>query len=73
MVERRGGVGFLIETIEAVAVLRQLLGQQLKRDLAPELEIFGQINFTHAAGAELFENSITTNVLQVHTGETISA
>src|SRR6185503_7213113 len=71
MVERRGGVGFLVEAIEAIAILRQLLGQQLKRDFAPKLRVFGEIDFAHAASAELFENSITTNVLQIHGGLTI--
>ncbi len=61
MIQCRGRIGFLIETAKALAVLGEIFDEQFERDLPPELHVFGEVDFAHAARAELFENSVTRN------------
>src|SRR5215471_12358696 len=68
MVQRRGGISFLIKAAESIAVLREFFGEQFQCNFAPELRVFGKINFAHPAGAELFENPIAADVFQIHGG-----
>ncbi len=42
MVERRNGVGFTLEATHTVGVVRELEGEQLERDLAMQLFVFGE-------------------------------
>src|SRR5688500_2060791 len=58
MIEVRSGRRFLLETMQAIFVGRELLAQNLDRHLATKLRIFRQIDFTHPAGAESFENPV---------------
>src|SRR5258708_15683847 len=57
MIERRSGAGFLLKSIYAIAIGGELFTEKLERDLSTQLGIFGQIDFTHSARAELLENS----------------
>ena len=66
MIQGRSGISLLIETTQAIAVLRQLFGQQFERYLASEFCVLSKIDFAHAARAELFQNSITGNGFQFH-------
>src|SRR5438445_12465944 len=68
MIQRRRGVGFLIETAETIAILREFFREDFERDFAAQLCVFGEINFAHAACAKLFEDAITRNGCQVHRG-----
>ena len=52
MIECGGGARFLFEAVHALRVFGELRWQQLERHLAPELAVFGQVDFTHPACAE---------------------
>ena len=56
MVERRSGLGFFSETLQAFGILREQRRQQLKRDFAMQPFVFGQIDFAHAARAQQRNN-----------------
>ena len=51
MVERGGGAGLALESLDAVAE-GQLRGEDLERDLAREADFRGQVDDRHAAAAE---------------------
>ncbi len=53
MVQRRGRAGFLLEARQPLGIRRELLRQDLDRDLAAEPRVAGQPDLAHAAGAEL--------------------
>lgn len=52
MIERRGRAGLVLEAQHARAVLPNLLGQYLDRDLAAEAVIVGPVDLPHSAGPE---------------------
>src|SRR5207248_9240389 len=56
VVERRGGL--LLEAADPVGVPRELRGQHLEGDLAPEATIQGDEDLTHPALAERGENFV---------------
>ncbi len=58
VVERGGGARLLLEAAEAVRVLRELLRQQLERDLAPEPRVLRAEDLSHPAGAEWAEDLV---------------
>ena len=66
MIQGRSRIGFLIKTTETIAMLGEFLGQQLEGDFPAQLGVLRQIDFTHAARAELFEDAITGNGFQFH-------
>jgi len=44
--------------METILVRRKFLAQNLDRDLASELHVFGKIDLAHAARPELFQDSV---------------
>ena len=49
MIEGGCRVCFLIESVEAIAILSEFFREQFQRDLAAESRVFSQIDFAHAA------------------------
>ncbi len=58
VVEGGGGAGFAQETFERLTVAGEVLGQELESDEAAELGVFGLVDHTHAAAAELFHDTV---------------
>ena len=52
MVQRRGGAGFLLESMEAVGVGGERDGQDLDRHVTTQPRIARAIDLAHAAGAD---------------------
>ncbi len=52
--------------MQAIFVGSELLAQDLDRDLAAELHVFGKIDHTHPARAELLENPVMRNLFGIH-------
>ena len=53
MVQCRGGAGFALKTVESLAILGEFFGKKLESDEAAELDVFGAVNDTHAAAAQV--------------------
>src|SRR5712692_11592559 len=51
MVQRSGGLCFLLKAAQSIFVLRQLGGKYLESDFAMQPRIIRQINLTHSARA----------------------
>jgi hypothetical protein len=58
VVEGGDGTRFTFESRPAVGIARRLVRQDLERDLASELRVFGQVDFAHAAGAQRAQDAI---------------
>ena len=52
MVQSRRCPGFLSETLHAVGIASNIVGQNLQGDLAIEPRVLRQIDFTHPSGAQ---------------------
>jgi hypothetical protein len=52
MVEGRDGTGFALEAVDTSGMVRHGGGQDLERDVAPELLIGRPVDLAHAAGPE---------------------
>jgi hypothetical protein len=66
MIEIRRCRSFLFESMESILVGSEFLAEDLDRDLATELHVFGKINHAHPAGAELLENSVMRDFFRIH-------
>jgi putative YphP/YqiW family bacilliredoxin len=73
VVQRRGDPRLPPEPIERFGVGRELVGQELQRDLTPKPRVFGAINNAHAAGAEPFEDAIVADDGANHPAENCTA
>ena len=56
--DARGSPGLLTELAQHQRVLHQIAVQQLERDLAFDVDVFGQIDRAHAAFAQLLERAV---------------
>jgi hypothetical protein len=63
MVESGRSLGFATETLERLMVLGQVIGEELQSDEATETGVFGFVDDTHAAAAELLHDSIMRDCL----------
>ena len=61
VIERRGGLGFLDETTNAVLVGCDLGEQNFQSDLSAKLSIFGKIHLAHTALADLRNDAVMTD------------
>src|SRR5262245_13196832 len=52
IVESRGRLRFLLKATNAIWVCSKSGGQQLERNLASKLGVFGQVDFTHPSCAD---------------------
>jgi len=63
-----GGTGLIGQaTIETLK--RELIGEDLERHMAPQADVFGAIDYAHAAGAQLLDNAVMNEGLAEHLGE----
>ena len=63
MVERRGGAGFVLKAAHAFGVAREIGAQDFQRHQAPQPRVARQINFAHAAFADLALNFVRAYAL----------
>ena len=66
VVECSDGLGFPRETSPAFFALGQLRGENLERNLAVQLGVLGQIDVTHAPGADLLQDFVMCEGLADH-------
>ena len=66
MVQGRSGLGFALETVERLAILGQVFGQELQRDEAAQGCVFGFVDDTHPAAAQLFDNAVVRDGFADH-------
>src|SRR5688572_2497512 len=71
MVERGGGTGFALETLQSLAIFGKLLGKELQGDAASEPCVFGLVHHAHAPAPELLDDSIVRDGLADHGGNTM--
>ena len=57
MIQRGEDLGFALEAGQALGIGGHGFGQHLDRDLSAQLHVFGEVDLTHAAFAELVGDS----------------
>jgi hypothetical protein len=62
VVERGSGACFLLESSDAFRIDAESPRQNLQSDLPAELEILGEIDMAHAAGAKKFQEAVMTDL-----------
>jgi hypothetical protein len=63
MVEGRGSAGFTAKTFQRLWVLRDIFGKKLERNKPTERSVFGLVDHTHPATAELLDDQVVRNGL----------
>ena len=58
MVERGRGARFAAESFERLRILRDFFGKEFEGYEASERRVFGFVDHTHAAAAELFDDAV---------------
>ena len=58
MVQGGRGFGFPLESAEGWRIGGEFVGKELQSDVATELEIFRLVDFSHAASADLLDDSV---------------
>jgi hypothetical protein len=67
MIQRGDGLGFALETGPERRIGREYGRQDLQRDRAVQLCVFGGIDFSHAAGPERVDDAVVAErVARVH-------
>ena len=61
MIERRRGTRLARESIERLGRIRRLIRQELQRDQAAELRVFGLIDDAHTPAAEFGKDAVARN------------
>jgi hypothetical protein len=62
MVDFRHRAGFAVEPLDEVFLAGELLGQHFERRRAVQADLVGEIDFAHAALAELFEDLVIADL-----------
>lgn len=58
MIERGRGEGFSLEPFAGSRVVSHLCRQELQRNMAVQLEVFGFVHHTHPAATEFLQNTV---------------
>ena len=66
MIQSRGSAGFLFKTIQAISISCIFFTQNLDGYFPPQLHVLRQVDFTHTAGTQFFQDSIVGNFCRVH-------
>jgi hypothetical protein len=66
MIDGRRGAGFAFEAPNRGAVARRVIVENLERDFATELEVFGAVHHTHATFTEFCEDTVVGDDLAKH-------
>ena len=64
--ESRRRPGLPLEALQGLRVGRELVGQELQRDLPAQPRVLRPVNDPHAAAAELLDNAVARNRLADH-------
>ncbi len=62
VIELSGGATFLVEAADELLVVRELLGQDLHRDMPIEAELLGKEHGCHRSRAELLQDLVSGDV-----------
>src|SRR5882762_4021392 len=66
MVQSRGSLSLASKTLQSLDVLGEFFRQELQGNKALELGVFGLVDNSHPAAAELLDNAIVRNGLADH-------
>jgi hypothetical protein len=69
MIQCRGGSRLPPKPLQSLVISRNFLGQKLQSDKPPKLGIFGLIDHTHPAAAELLNDPVVRDGLPDHWAE----
>lgn len=58
MVQRRGGLGFPLESLQGLRISGNVFGQELQRHVSAEPGVFSLIDHAHPTAAEFVLNSV---------------
>ena len=68
VIQRRRRTGFATETLQGLRVHGHIIRQKLQSHEAAEFGVFGLVDHTHAAPAELLDDAVVRNGLADHAG-----
>ena len=66
MVQRRSRLRLALKAAERLGIPGHFIGQKLERDKAVQARVFGFVNHTHPAAAQLVDNAVMRNGLADH-------
>src|SRR5947207_216103 len=66
VVERGSSLGFTTKTDERLRIIGEFVRQKFKRDKTAETSVFGFVHHAHTAAAQLLNDAIVRNGLNVH-------
>ena len=66
MVQRRSRLRLALKAAERLGILGHFIGQELEGDKAMQPGVFGFVNHTHPAAAQLVDNAVMRNGLPDH-------
>ena len=73
MVQSGGGARFALKTLQSLAVLGKMFGEELQGDEPAELGVLGLVHHTHPAATQLLEDAVMRNGSAYHDGRPASA
>src|SRR5215831_21061542 len=69
MIQCGSSLGLALKTGDRLRVMGYVLGQELERDQAAELQVLSFVHDAHAAAAQLLEDPVVRNGVADHWGE----
>jgi hypothetical protein len=72
MIESRGSFGFALEAVEGLRVFGYIIGKEFEGNEAVELHVFGFVDHSHAAAAELFYDEVVRDGAPDHQGANLT-
>ena len=66
MVQRGSRLRLALKAAERLGILGHFIGQKFERDKTMQPRVFGFVNHTHAAAAQLLDNAVVRNGLSDH-------
>jgi len=69
MIQGRGGLRFALEASQRLRVFRNLVRKELQGDKTVQLYVFGLVNHTHPASAQLLDDAVVRDGLADHWAE----
>jgi hypothetical protein len=68
MVQSGSGFSFATETLQGLAILGNIVGQEFESDKAVEAGVLGFVDHAHPAATQLFDDAVMRNALTDHGG-----
>src|ERR1700686_4448509 len=66
MIERGRGAGLALKSFAGSRIVLHLRRQEFQRDMAVQIEVFGFVDHTHPAAAQLLDDAIVRDGLADH-------